>query len=62
MQLNIADGKKVSFPENRPAVVREAILAALLGLLLMWAADFSNIATFHNGAHDSRHSIGFPCH
>jgi len=62
MEPDIADGKKTTFPESRSAVLKEAILAALLGLLLIWAADFSNIAVLHNGAHDSRHSIGFPCH
>ena len=50
------------FHERRPALVKPAILAAILGLFLMWAVDFSNIAVLHNGAHDSRHSIGFPCH
>lgn len=53
---------KAGSPEGREAVVRQAIIAAILGLCLMWAADFSNIPVFHNGAHDSRHSIGFPCH
>lgn len=62
MQLDIADGKKVNFPEDRPAVMKQAILAAVIGLFLIWAADFSNITVLHNGAHDSRHSMGFPCH
>lgn len=50
------------FHEHRSAVIKQAILAAVLGLFLMWAVDFSNIVVLHNGAHDSRHSMGFPCH
>lgn len=56
MQMHLADT-----PE-RKAAVKHALWAVILGLCLMWAADFSNIAVFHNGAHDSRHSLGFPCH
>lgn len=50
------------FHEHRSAVLKPAVLAAILGLVLLWAADFSNITVLHNGAHDSRHSMGFPCH
>ncbi len=62
MPSDVLGKGKVLFPEGREAVVKQAMIAAILGLCLMWAADFSNIAVFHNGAHDSRHSIGFPCH
>ena len=36
--------------------------AAILGLGLVFAADLSHSATAHDLTHDSRHSIGFPCH
>lgn len=48
--------------DSRKTVIKQSIWAGVLGLLLLWAADFSNVSVFHNGAHDSRHSIGFPCH
>jgi cobalt transporter subunit CbtB len=38
------------------------LLAAALGLLLLYAAGFSDIAPLHNAAHDGRHSASFPCH
>jgi cobalt transporter subunit CbtB len=38
------------------------VLAAALGLLLLYAAGFSDIAPLHNAAHDGRHSASFPCH
>jgi cobalt transporter subunit CbtB len=39
-----------------------AVLAALLGVFVIWAVGFSPIDIAHNVAHDTRHSIGFPCH
>lgn len=45
---------------GRPAVA--AVLAALLGLFLLYGAGFANPATLHNAAHDARHSFAFPCH
>ena len=37
-------------------------LAALLGLLVLWGVGFSHIPVLHNAAHDTRHSLAFPCH
>lgn len=34
----------------------------LFGLGLIWAAGFANAEALHNAAHDSRHSLVFPCH
>jgi cobalt transporter subunit CbtB len=39
-----------------------ATMAALLGAFLIWFAGFSPIAVLHNAAHDTRHSMIFPCH
>jgi cobalt transporter subunit CbtB len=39
-----------------------AAMAALLGLFLIWGVGFSHIAALHNAAHDTRHSMAFPCH
>jgi cobalt transporter subunit CbtB len=39
-----------------------AALAALLGALVIWGVGFSPIAALHNAAHDTRHSMAFPCH
>jgi cobalt transporter subunit CbtB len=39
-----------------------AMLAGMLGLALLYAAGFSDIAPPHNAAHDGRHSASFPCH
>jgi cobalt transporter subunit CbtB len=39
-----------------------ALLAALLGLFLLWGVGFAQLSAFHNAAHDTRHSNAFPCH
>lgn len=39
-----------------------AVLAAFLGLFMVWGVGFSDISTVHNAAHDVRHSSAFPCH
>jgi cobalt transporter subunit CbtB len=50
----------------RPAARSETLIAtafaALLGVFLIWGVGFSPIAAVHNAAHDTRHSMAFPCH
>jgi cobalt transporter subunit CbtB len=36
--------------------------AAIVGLMLLYAAGFAQTQEMHDGAHDTRHSAGFPCH
>ena len=47
---------------ERSAALIAAVTSALLGLLLIWGVGFSPIAALHNAAHDTRHSMAFPCH
>ncbi len=46
----------------RPDTLIAAAMAALLGALVIWGVGFSPIAALHNAAHDTRHSMAFPCH
>jgi cobalt transporter subunit CbtB len=39
-----------------------AAVAALLGLGVLWGVGFSHVPAWHNAAHDTRHSMAFPCH
>ena len=39
-----------------------ALMAAVLGAFVIWGVGFSPIAALHNAAHDTRHSMAFPCH
>ena len=36
--------------------------ALLLGMLLVAGTGFAHIEAVHNAAHDTRHSLAFPCH
>ena len=38
------------------------LYAAILGLVLVYGAGLAQTEEIHNGAHDTRHSAGFPCH
>lgn len=39
-----------------------ALLAGVLGAVLVYSMGFTEIPTLHNAAHDGRHAAGFPCH
>lgn len=55
-------------PTHDIAVQREvsriapALMAAALGLVLLFVAGFAESNVLHNATHDTRHSTGFPCH
>jgi len=38
------------------------LFVAFLGVGLLFTAGFANSAVMHDAAHDTRHSVGFPCH
>ena len=38
------------------------ISAALLGAILLYTAGFAEASVLHDAAHDTRHSMAFPCH
>ena len=38
------------------------VLGLLLGAFLILGVGFADSSTIHNAAHDTRHSISFPCH
>ena len=44
------------------SVVLSAVFAALLGAFLLYGVGFAGADVMHNAAHDSRHSLTFPCH
>ena len=46
----------------RSSTLIAAAMAALLGALVIWGVGFSPIVLAHNAAHDTRHSMAFPCH
>ena len=38
------------------------VLALMIGLVLIGGVGFASDMAIHNGAHDTRHALGFPCH
>ncbi len=38
------------------------LLALLMGFALVGGVGFAGDMAVHNGAHDTRHALGFPCH
>jgi len=59
---SLGDSKASAFWGSRAAVFGQALLAAALGVFLVWGIGFSQIEAVHNASHDVRHSNGFPCH
>ena len=41
---------------------RAAILAFTIGATLLFLVGFAPTAAIHNAAHDTRHTLSFPCH
>jgi cobalt transporter subunit CbtB len=39
-----------------------ALVAILLGAVMLYGVGFASTPLLHNAAHDTRHSQGFPCH
>jgi cobalt transporter subunit CbtB len=39
-----------------------ALLCAFLGAVIVYGVGFSNLSVAHNAAHDTRHTMTFPCH
>lgn len=36
--------------------------AAALGIIILFGVGFAPMDIAHNAAHDTRHSVAFPCH
>ena len=47
---------------ERSDALRAAGVALILGLGLIFLTGFAYPEVTHNAAHDTRHSLSFPCH
>jgi cobalt transporter subunit CbtB len=47
---------------GRASLAVQAVLAMMLGALVIGVAGFAHVEVIHNAAHDTRHANGFPCH
>jgi cobalt transporter subunit CbtB len=57
-----AGANGVAVAASRSDRLAAAAIAALLGLGVIWGLGFSHMPALHNAAHDTRHSMAFPCH
>ena len=51
-----------SLATTRTGALAPALMAILLGLFILSATGFVEASALHDAAHDSRHSLAFPCH
>lgn len=49
---------QLSVPERTVA----GLVAALLGVFMLFGVGFAHSNILHNAAHDTRHAITVPCH
>ncbi|MGE0259129.1 MAG: CbtB-domain containing protein [Alphaproteobacteria bacterium] len=56
----VVGGDATASPRSERLVA--AAVAALLGFGVIWGVGFSHVPAWHNAAHDTRHSMAFPCH
>jgi cobalt transporter subunit CbtB len=47
---------------SRLARIVPGLVAALLGVVIVIGVGFAGPDVIHQAAHDSRHSLNFPCH
>ena len=47
---------------GRAAMIAPALATIALGALVLFCVGFLQTPAVHNGAHDTRHADGFPCH
>ncbi|NOQ15187.1 MAG: hypothetical protein GQ583_12025 [Methyloprofundus sp.] len=40
----------------------QLLAAATLGMVILFGVGFAPMDMAHNAAHDTRHSVAFPCH
>lgn len=40
----------------------QIVAAALIGLIVVFSVGFLPMDVVHNAAHDTRHTVSFPCH
>ena len=60
MNTQVQTAQTVSLSLSQRLVA--AVLALFIGLVLVGGVGFASDMAVHNGAHDTRHALGFPCH
>ncbi|MBV1872709.1 MAG: CbtB-domain containing protein [Gammaproteobacteria bacterium] len=53
---------EASQASSRRAVLLQNIAALAFGAVILFAVGFLPLSAAHNAAHDTRHTVAFPCH
>ncbi|MCP5163373.1 MAG: CbtB-domain containing protein [Hahellaceae bacterium] len=61
MKTNVAV-QQYSHTKTAISPVFQNLAALLFGAIILGAVGFLSMDTAHNAAHDTRHSLAFPCH
>jgi len=61
-QQSLSSAGPLALPAARAEILKAAFVALFLGLGLVYLVGFSHSDTAHDAAHDTRHSLSFPCH
>ncbi len=62
MSANIQSTASRSTRESTLSRLWPLIAAAALGVAILYVVGFAGSHTIHEAAHDTRHSMNFPCH
>ena len=61
-QQSFSSAHPLAVSAARADVLKAAFVALFLGVGLVYLVGFSHSDTAHDAAHDTRHSLSFPCH
>jgi cobalt transporter subunit CbtB len=61
-QQSLSSANPLALSAARAEVLKAAFVALFLGIGLVYLVGFSHSDTAHDAAHDTRHSLSFPCH
>ncbi|MGA8172404.1 MAG: CbtB-domain containing protein [Methylocystis sp.] len=61
-QQSLLTAAPLALSAARAEVLKAAFVALFLGVGLVYLVGFSHSDTAHDAAHDTRHSLSFPCH
>jgi len=64
MYTQLPESAPASASAEAPALARawQTAVVALLGAFIVLAVGFAGLAQIHDAAHDTRHTMNFPCH
>ena len=58
----VPQATRQQFATTRADTARVAGFAIGLGVFLLFLTGFAQTDALHNGAHNTRHALSFPCH